>query len=35
MMEELRRIFHDHAKHGTVEFEYNTRVYYGKLGEAK
>jgi SAM-dependent methyltransferase len=31
MMQELRRIFHAHAQRGVVEFEYNTRVYYGKL----
>ena len=31
MMKELERIFHAHAKDGTVEFEYNTRVYYGHL----
>ncbi|MGB8012615.1 MAG: class I SAM-dependent methyltransferase [Terriglobales bacterium] len=31
MMEELQRIFHAHAVDGKVEFEYNTRVYYGHL----
>jgi SAM-dependent methyltransferase len=31
MMRELRRIVDAHAQHGLVEFEYNTRVYYGKL----
>ena len=31
MMRELRRIFEAHALQGSVEFEYNTRVYYGKL----
>ena len=31
MMEELRRIFHAHATDDKVEFEYNTRVYYGHL----
>ena len=31
MMRELERIFRAHAKQGVVEFEYNTRVYYGKL----
>ena len=31
MMRELRRIFDVHAQDGSVEFEYNTRVYYGKL----
>jgi ubiquinone/menaquinone biosynthesis C-methylase UbiE len=35
MMGELQRIFRAHAKDGQVEFEYKTRVYYGKLGEAK
>ena len=32
MMQELRRIFRVHARDDKVEFEYNTRVYYGKLG---
>jgi len=32
MMQELQRIFRVHAKDGDVEFEYNTRVFYGKLG---
>lgn len=31
MMKEIERIFHAHAKDGTVEFEYNTRVFYGHL----
>ena len=31
MMRELRRIVEAHARHGIVEFEYNTRVYYGRL----
>jgi len=31
MMEELQRIFRAHAVAGKVEFEYNTRVYYGHL----
>ena len=31
MMKELERIFHAHAQDGTVEFEYNTRVYYAHL----
>ena len=31
MMQELRRLFHAHAKHGEVEFEYKTRVYYARL----
>ncbi len=33
MMAELERIFHAHAQQGVVEFEYNTRVFYGKLSE--
>jgi SAM-dependent methyltransferase len=35
MMQELERIFREHAQDGTVEFEYNTRVYFGRLDEAK
>jgi SAM-dependent methyltransferase len=31
MMEELQRILRAHAKDGQVEFEYNTRVFYGHL----
>jgi SAM-dependent methyltransferase len=31
MMQELQRIFRDHAKDGKVEFEYDTRVFYGHL----
>ena len=31
MMQELQRIFRAHARDKTVEFEYDTRVYYGKL----
>ena len=31
MMAELQRIFRAHAEQGMIEFEYNTRVYYGKL----
>ncbi len=31
MMRELDRIFRSHARNGVVEFEYNTRVFYGKL----
>jgi SAM-dependent methyltransferase len=31
MMRELQRIFRAHAKDGTVEFEYKTRVFYGHL----
>ena len=31
MMQELKRIFRAHASDNVVEFEYNTRVYYGHL----
>jgi len=31
MMRELQRMVHAHAQQGFVEFEYNTRVYYGRL----
>ncbi len=31
MMQELQRIFRLHARDNKVEFEYNTRVYYGHL----
>jgi ubiquinone/menaquinone biosynthesis C-methylase UbiE len=31
MMRDLERIFHAHAQDGKVEFEYNTRVFYGNL----
>lgn len=31
MMRELERIFRDHATDNEVEFEYDTRVYYGHL----
>ena len=31
MMRELERIFGAHAEDGMVEFEYRTRVYYGRL----
>jgi len=31
MMQELERIFRVHARDGLVEFEYNTRVFYGHL----
>jgi SAM-dependent methyltransferase len=31
MMAELERIFHAHAQKGVVEFEYNTRLFYGRL----
>jgi SAM-dependent methyltransferase len=33
MMHELQRIVAAHARNGVVEFEYNTRVYFGKLSE--
>jgi SAM-dependent methyltransferase len=32
MMRELERIVRAHAQQGLIEFEYNTRVYYGRLG---
>jgi len=35
MMRELGKIFRTHAANGTVEFEYNTRVFYGRLNETK
>ena len=31
MMRELERIFRTHASNGQVEFEYTTRLFYGKL----
>lgn len=31
MMRELERIFHMHERDGVVEFEYNTRLFYGRL----
>jgi ubiquinone/menaquinone biosynthesis C-methylase UbiE len=31
MMQELQRIFHVHAIDGRVAFDYDTRVFYGKL----
>jgi hypothetical protein len=31
MMRELERIFRLHAQHNGVEFEYNTRVFYGRV----
>ncbi len=34
MMSELERIFRAHAAGGTIEFEYKTRVYYGRLSES-
>ena len=33
MMQELQRIFRAHARDNHVEFEYDTRVYYGRLDE--
>jgi hypothetical protein len=32
MLRELRRIFDAHKKDGRVAFEYDTRVYYGRIG---
>ena len=34
MMRELQRIVRAHAHQGLVEFEYNTRVFYGRLDES-
>lgn len=31
MMQELQRIFREHAEGGVVEFVYTTRLYYGRL----
>jgi ubiquinone/menaquinone biosynthesis C-methylase UbiE len=31
MLNELRRIFHQHVKNGIVGFDYKTRIYFGKL----
>ena len=31
MLKELRKIFHEHARSGSVSFDYKTRVYFGKL----
>jgi hypothetical protein len=31
MMRELRKIFAAHAVEGKIEFEYDTRVFYGRL----
>ena len=31
MMQELQRIFRAHAEDGAVDFEYKTRVFYGRL----
>jgi ubiquinone/menaquinone biosynthesis C-methylase UbiE len=33
MMEELQRVFRTHAKDGKIEFEYDTRVFYGQLDQ--
>src|ERR1700691_6077193 len=33
MMSQLQKIFHAHAEAGKVEFEYDTRVFFGKLKE--
>ena len=33
MLDELARMFHDHQDNGTVAFEYDTNVYYGRLHE--
>ena len=34
MLRELRRIFETHAESGRVNFDYKTRVYFGRLGPA-
>ena len=34
MMQELQRLFAAHAERGMVSFEYDTRVFYGRLDEA-
>jgi hypothetical protein len=34
MLEELRRIFEAHQIDGRVSFDYDTQVYYGRLGIA-
>jgi hypothetical protein len=34
MLEELRRIFEAHQIDGRVSFDYDTQVYYGRLGTA-
>jgi hypothetical protein len=34
MLRELRRIFEQHAVNDRAIFEYKTRVYFGRLGEA-
>ncbi len=33
MLQELERIFNAHESKGIVRFEYDTRVYYGQLGQ--
>jgi hypothetical protein len=33
MLRELRRVFDAHQVHDRVTFEYDTRVYYGQLGD--
>ncbi len=33
MLQDLRAIFEKHESNGTVNFEYDTLVYYGKLTE--
>lgn len=32
MLEQLRKTFEEHARHGHVSFDYTTRVYFGRLG---
>jgi ubiquinone/menaquinone biosynthesis C-methylase UbiE len=31
MIGSLRQVFEEHQRHGTIAFEYDTRVYYGRL----
>lgn len=31
MLHDLRRIFEEHARNGTVTIEYDTRIYFGRL----
>jgi hypothetical protein len=31
MLEELAKIFAEHAQNGTVRFDYDTTLYYGQL----
>jgi len=33
MIEQLQRVFRTHAKDGKIEFEYDTRVFFGQLDQ--